>query len=70
MDSLWGIMGMLVGGGLYAELYPLMKASVLTWGDFSKITLPQILGLNHWIVIAAVLFLAWRLLVWFEKRGL
>lgn len=70
VDSLWGIMGMLVGGGLYAELYPLMKASLLTWGDFGKVTLPQALGLNHWIVIAVVLFLGWRLLVWFEKRGL
>ena len=70
VDSLWGIMGMLVGGGLYAELYPLMKSSVLTWGDFGKVTLPQILGLNHWIVIAVVLFLGWRLLVWLEKRGL
>ena len=70
VDSLWGIMGMLVGGGLYAELYPVMKTTVLTWGSLGKITLPQILGLNHWVVIAAVLFLGWRLLVWFEKRGL
>lgn len=53
-DALWGIGGMLVGAGLYAEAYPLMKQTVLTWGDYGKITIPQVLGINHWIVIAAI----------------
>ncbi|MBI5557323.1 MAG: hypothetical protein HY885_06760 [Deltaproteobacteria bacterium] len=30
----------------------LTKKTVLTWGvDFGKITLPQLLEINHWIVI-------------------
>lgn len=64
-DSLWGIGGMLVGAGLYAEAYPLMKQTVLTWGDYGKITIPQVLGINHWIVIivivAAVLAMFYQL---------
>jgi hypothetical protein len=69
-DALWGALGMLTGGMLYAETYPTMKASVLTWGDFGKITLPEVLGVNHWIVI--VLFIAGSITLfrWFEKKGL
>jgi uncharacterized membrane protein YedE/YeeE len=69
-DSLWGIIGMIVGAALFAELYPLLKKTVLTWGDFGKITLPQILGVNHWVVIAVVLVLSLLLFRFFEKRGL
>jgi len=43
-DSLLGIVGMLCGAALYAEAYPTMKATVLTWGDFGKITLPRFSG--------------------------
>jgi uncharacterized membrane protein YedE/YeeE len=39
-DALWGIVGMLVGAALYAEAYPGLKKTVLTWGDLGKITLP------------------------------
>jgi hypothetical protein len=50
-DAIWGLLGMLAGGVIYAEAYPLLKKTVLTWGDFGKITLPQALGINHWFVI-------------------
>jgi hypothetical protein len=45
-----------------------MKQTVLTWGDFGKITLPAVLGINHWIVILVAAFIA--LFRWFEKKGL
>jgi hypothetical protein len=69
-DTIWGILGMLVGAGLYAEAYPVMKETVLKWGDFGKITLPQILGVNHWILILIFLIAGVTLFRWFEKRGL
>lgn len=50
-DAIWGILGMLVGGVIYAEAYPFLKKTVLTWGDFGKITLPQAMGINHWFII-------------------
>jgi len=53
-DALIAIVGMLVGAALYAEAYPALKASVLAWGNLGKITLPDILGLHHWIVIVAL----------------
>ncbi|MCX7781848.1 MAG: YeeE/YedE family protein [Negativicutes bacterium] len=54
-DAVWGILGMLLGAALYAEAFPWLKTTVLTWGNYGKITLPQVLGVNHWIVIAAFL---------------
>jgi hypothetical protein len=69
-DALWGIAGMLVGAAVFAEVFPALKATVLTWGNLGKLTLPQLLGLNHWIVI--VLFIIGSLLLFrfFEKNGL
>jgi len=69
-DALWGILGMLAGAGLYAEAYPVLQETVLTWGNFGKITVPQILGVNHWIVITIVVVGGLLLFRWFEKRGL
>lgn len=69
-DAIWGILGMLTGAALYAEAYPGMKKTVLTWGDFGKITFPQVLGVNHWIIIAIVVVGGLLLFRWFEKKGL
>ena len=68
-DALWGILGMLGGAALFAELYPLMKQTVLTWGNLGKITLPQVLGINHWIVIAIMVIIGSMMFRYFEKKG-
>lgn len=69
-DALWGVAGMLAGASLFAVLFPAMKASVLTWGDFGKITLPQLLGINHWFVIVPFVVGTILLFRWIEKKGL
>ena len=69
-DALWGVLGMLVGAAVFAESYPLLKATVLTWGDYGKITIPGILGINHWIVIVLFIVAGLGLFRWFEKKGL
>ena len=69
-DGLWGILGMLTGAALFAEAYPSLKKTVLTWGDFGKITIPQVLGLSHWVIIPIFMIGALALFRWFEKRGL
>jgi hypothetical protein len=69
-DALWGILGMLTGAALYAEAFPLMKQTVLTWGDFGKITLPGILGINHWVIIAVAVIAGLLLFRFIEKKGL
>jgi hypothetical protein len=69
-DAVWGILGMLAGAALFAEAYPALKNTVLTWGDFGKITIPQILHINHWVII--IIFIVGGLLLfrWFEKKKL
>ena len=70
IDGLWGILGMLCGGALYGALYPIMKAHVIPLGNYGKIGLPQITGINHWIVILALLLLTTFLFWLFEKHKL
>lgn len=70
IDALAGMAGMLVGAAAYAEAYPLLKTTVLTWGDFGKITLPQLLDRHHWIVIPWFAVLGVWLLKYIEKKGL
>ena len=69
-DALWGILGMIAGAAIFAEIFPILKRSVLTWGDFGKITLPQIIGINHWIVIFIIVVCGLALFGFFEKKRL
>ncbi len=69
-DALSGILGMLVGAALYAEVYPFLKSTVLSWGSYGKITLPDILGLNHWTVIIILTVIYIGLFYLFEKNKL
>ncbi|MDX9701627.1 MAG: YeeE/YedE thiosulfate transporter family protein [Candidatus Auribacterota bacterium] len=69
-DSIWGVLGMIAGGMIFAEMYPFFKKTVLTWGNFGKITLPQILHVNHWIVIPVVILAFIFCFVWIEKKRL
>lgn len=69
-DAVWGILGMLVGAALYAEAFPFMKKTVLTWGDLGKLTLPDALGVSPWVIIPVFAVAAVGLFTWFEKKGL
>ena len=69
-DGIWGLLGMLAGAAAYAEAFPLMKRTVLTWGDLGKITLPGILGISHWIVVPVFVIAGVGLFYWFEKKNL
>ena len=41
-DALWGILGMIAGAAIFAEAFPILKKSVLTWGavSYTHLTLP------------------------------
>jgi uncharacterized membrane protein YhdT len=68
--AVWAILGMLFGAAIYAEVHPAMKASVLKWGAFGKLTLPGFLGVSPWIVIPIFIAFLFLLFVWFEKKKL
>jgi len=42
-----GILGILIGAGLYSEVYPLIQNSLLKMGNYGKLTIPSMLGVNH-----------------------
>jgi len=70
LDAFWGLLGMLAGGGIYAALYPGFKATVLAWGNLGKVTLPQIMGVSHWVVLIVMSILFLSMFRLFEKKGL
>lgn len=68
--AVFGIVGMLIGAAVYAQLYPFFKATVLSWADFGKISVPQALGVSPWIVAIGFTIISLVLFRQFEKRGL
>lgn len=69
-DAFWGLIGMTTGAGLYAEAYPLMSRTVLKWGDLGPLTVPQLLGVNHWLVIVPFIIGVLFFFRWVERKGL
>ncbi|MFA5237004.1 MAG: YeeE/YedE thiosulfate transporter family protein [Methanoregula sp.] len=47
-----GIIGMLVGVGLFADFYPAIKARFLSRVPPPALTLPELLHLDRWVMIA------------------
>ena len=70
VDAFWGILGMLTGAALFAEVYPVISHTVMEWGNVGSITFPQILGVHPWLVIGFFVIGGVALFVWLEKIGL
>lgn len=66
---LGGVVGLLLGTGLFAAFYPRLEKSLLNWGTFRFTTLPEWLQVNPWAVVlpvaAALITLLWGI----EKAG-
>jgi hypothetical protein len=67
-DAIFGISGMLVGAAIFAEIYPLLKRTILTLGDYGKITIPQLIGINHWFIIPIFITGVLLLFLWIERK--
>lgn len=65
---LGGVPGMLLGAAFYAAIYPALRDRVLNKGDFGEKTIPELLGVNRWLVIVIlcplILFVFWLLEQW------
>jgi hypothetical protein len=71
LDALFGgLVGLLIGAGLYSELYPRLEQTILHRGDFGELTLPQMLKVNPWWVIFPLAVGLVALLVLLETAGL
>ena len=70
LDAFWGILGMLTGVAAFAEIYPAISGTVLLWGREGSITIPQVFGVNHWILVTVFVIGGLLLFRWLEKKGL
>ena len=71
LDALTGgLIGIIVGSGVFAALYPRLKDGILRKGDFGNLTLPRLLKVNDWIVIIPLSGLIVLLLYLIEQAGL
>ena len=70
IDAVWGIFGMLLGAALYAESYTFLKAKVISIGNYGNLTLPQILGINHWLAIAIFALIILAFFALFHKKNI
>lgn len=70
LDALFGgVVGILIGAGLFAAVYPKLEKGVLSKGDFGTKTFPEVFKVNPWILVIPVSVLVLALLVWIEKSG-
>lgn len=70
IHAVWAIIGMLIGAAVYAEIYPYLKGNILSWANLGKVTIPEILHVNQWIVIAAFILIILGLFKWIENKKL
>lgn len=68
--AIFGVAGMIAGAAVYAELFPFFKSTVLSWADFGKIGLSDVLGVNQWIIAIIFTVITLAIFRWFEKKGL
>ncbi len=66
LDALTGgLIGILLGSGLFAHMYPKLNQSLLKKGKFRSQTLPELLKVDPWVVVIPVVlgfaFLLWLL---------
>ncbi len=71
LDALFGgVVGIVIGSGLFAALYPKLKFGILAKGDFGELTFPKLFKVNDWMVVIPVAALIVLLLFWLESAGL
>ncbi len=66
---LGGFIGILIGSGIFAHLYPGLDG-ILKKGWFGEITLPELLKVNPWVVIIPLCLLIVIFFYWLESVGL
>jgi len=69
-DALFGALGMVAAAVIMAEAYSAMTPAASGWGDFGTVTIPGVLGVNHWVIVSLFVILYLLFFRWVEKKGL
>jgi hypothetical protein len=62
-----GVLGILIGAGIYSEVYPLIENNLLKLGDYGKLTLPTVLDIDPWFVIVPFTIIVSGILLWMDQ---
>lgn len=66
-DALFGLLGLMAGSYLYAELSEPLDRTLKKWGDRGKVLIPDVLHVGHGITVAALALILIGLLIALEK---
>jgi len=66
-DAIFGVIGMVVGAALFAEVYPWFNEYLLKPLDLGKETLATITGITPWAYLVLLTILSIALFGWFDK---
>lgn len=53
-DAMVGVLGMLVGAGLFVALYSPLQPLIKMWGDYGKLTFPELVSVSPWLIVAGL----------------
>jgi len=67
-DAMVGVLGMLTGAGIFVVAYPWLDPVIKGFGDLGKVTVPDVLGVPPWAVIAALAAVAALVFVLVERH--
>jgi len=71
IDALFGgVIGMLIGTGLFAHFFPIINEKFMDRGVFPAETIPQLLGIPTWLVVIVLVILMSGFLIILEYLGL
>jgi len=65
-----GVLGILIGAGLYSEVYPFIQDNFLKLGDYGKLTVPALLEVGPWYVIVPLVIAVIGFLIWLDRKGM
>ncbi|MFO0873568.1 MAG: YeeE/YedE thiosulfate transporter family protein [Phycisphaerales bacterium] len=68
-DAIVGVLGALVGAGVYAEAYPFLARTLEPVGKLGKITFVDVTHASPWWFIGGLAAISAALFVWLEGRG-
>lgn len=64
IDALVGMIGIIIGAGMFARLYPALNRSVLNWGPLPEGTISDLIGIRPGVVVTLMAVLIVAVLRW------
>jgi hypothetical protein len=64
-----GVIGILLGAGIFANIYPRLRKGVLKKGFWGDVTFPKLFRVNDWVIVVPFVILLSAVLWFIESRG-